>query len=442
MAYRSIEGKAKAHQYSDSDLEYDSNDTDDLGFDDDDLARKRSIELSCRVKEHPDDIGAWLALIAHQEVLLRNSQETGGEATMAEVRSFAEIKLSMYESALQAKSAGHEERLLLGMMLEGAKVWPASKLDRRLQDVVKQHPASFVLWRAQVDFKLGNIASFQFQEIKDTYQERLASLPNLKTYPASPLPGAGLGTDLKALYAQVIYIFLRMTRYLHDAGYRELAVAAWQAVLELNFDRSPALHETSPGKILNQFKDFWENEILRIGEDGALGWAQYAQSDGLMDAPDPVSHDTHKRMSRDGYKAWSMTEHLRSLQARCPARSMDEGVEDDPYRVVIFPDLEHLIFYIPGRILPALRNQLIDAFLLFCHLPPADGTSDWIKAAMTDAHVVGSLRSLGKELIQTPAQHNPDEDDAQRRPSFEYDVHLLSISFDCLFASQGAIHEF
>ncbi|KAG7118797.1 hypothetical protein HYQ44_020223 [Verticillium longisporum] len=95
MAYRSIEGKAKAHQYSDSELEYDSSDAGESRFDDDDPARKKSIELSRRVKEHPNDIEAWLALISHQDVLLHNIQDSGGEATEAEVRSFAEIKLSI-----------------------------------------------------------------------------------------------------------------------------------------------------------------------------------------------------------------------------------------------------------------------------------------------------------------------------------------------------------
>ncbi|EEY22625.1 conserved hypothetical protein [Verticillium alfalfae VaMs.102] len=185
MVYRSIEGKAKAHQYSDSELEYDSSDAGESRFDDDDPARRKSIELSRRVKEHPNDIEAWLALISHQDVLLHRFQDSGGEATEAEVRSFAEIKLSMYESALQAQSADHEEQLLLGMMLEGAKTWPASKLHRRLLDVVQRHPTSFVLWKERIDSMLTNMTAFQFHELKDAYQERLLSLPGLQKYPGT-----------------------------------------------------------------------------------------------------------------------------------------------------------------------------------------------------------------------------------------------------------------
>lgn len=437
MVYRSIEGKAKAHQYSDSELEYDSSDAGELRFDDDDPARKKSIELSRRVKEHPNDIEAWLALISHQDVLLQNIQDSGGEATEAEVRSFAEIKLSMYESALQAQSADHEEQLLLGMMLEGAKTWPASKLHRRLLDVVQQHPTSFVLWKERIDSMLTNMTVFQFQELKDAYQERLLSLPGLQKYPVSPFPGASQGTDVQALHEQVIYVFLRMTRFVYDTGYRELAVAAWQAVLELNLNRPLTLSDASSTEVMDQFKDFWESEVPRIGEDSAQGWAHYVQQDGLLDAPDPVAHPIHRSKSRNVYQAWGATEHVQGQQARLPARSMDEGVDDDPYRVVIFSDLENLIFCVPGALITALRKQLVDAFLLFCHLPPADGSNGWIKAAMNDPHVVGSLHGLRSELLRKPAQHNPDEDDAKRLPIFDYDAHQLRASFDCVFASQS-----
>ncbi|KAG7104334.1 Nuclear exosome regulator NRDE2 like protein [Verticillium longisporum] len=326
MVYRSIEGKAKAHQYSDSELEYDSSDAGELRFDDDDPARKKSIELSRRVKEHPNDIEAWLALISHQDVLLQNIQDSGGEATEAEVRSFAEIKLSI-ASAISP-------------------------------------------WLAEVSW------------------------------------------------------------------YRELAVAAWQAVLELNLNRPSTLSDASSTEVMDQFKDFWESEVARIGEDSAQGWAHYVQQDGLLDAPDLVAHPIHRSKSRNVYQAWGATEHVHGQQARLPARSMDEGVEDDPYRIVIFSDLENLIFCVPGALITTLRKQLVDAFLLFCHLPPADGSNGWIKAAMNDPHVVGSLHGLRSELLRKPAQHNPDEDDAKRLPIFDYDAHQLRASFDCVFASQ------
>ncbi len=40
---------------------------------------------------------------------------------------------------------------------------------------------------------------------------------------------------------QIIYVFLRLTRFLADAGFGELALAAWQASLELNLARPSTL---------------------------------------------------------------------------------------------------------------------------------------------------------------------------------------------------------
>ncbi|KAI8199524.1 Eukaryotic translation initiation factor 6 [Colletotrichum sp. SAR 10_65] len=138
----SIEGKAKAHEFSDSDIDFDTDQEGDLNPEADEPLKQRSIHLSRRVKEHPDDIAGWLELIAHQDVLLKAGESLDREVTKGEIHSFAEIKISMYESALaQVKRPEDEERLLLGLMLEGAKVWSSSKLDSRWSDVAKNHEA-------------------------------------------------------------------------------------------------------------------------------------------------------------------------------------------------------------------------------------------------------------------------------------------------------------
>ncbi|KAI8164447.1 Eukaryotic translation initiation factor 6 [Colletotrichum sp. SAR 10_70] len=138
----SIEGKAKAHEFSDSDIDFDTDQEGDLNPEADEPLKQRSIHLSRQVKEHPDDIAGWLELIAHQDVLLKAGESLDREVTKGEIHSFAEIKISMYESALaQVKRPEDEERLLLGLMLEGAKVWSSSKLDSRWSDVAKKHEA-------------------------------------------------------------------------------------------------------------------------------------------------------------------------------------------------------------------------------------------------------------------------------------------------------------
>ncbi|KAI8284649.1 Protein NRDE2-like protein [Colletotrichum sp. SAR 10_98] len=437
-SYRSIEGKAKAHEFSDSDIDFDTDQEGDLNPEADEPLKQRSIHLSRRVKEHPDDIAGWLELIAHQDVLLKAGESLDREVTKGEIHSFAEIKISMYESALaQVKRPEDEERLLLGLMLEGAKVWSSSKLDSRWSDVAKKHEVSFCLWKARIDHKVTDLKTFEYSEIKKLYIERLRAVAKQSSVSASPGPVYSANTDTEAArYEQMIYIFLRITRFIYDAGYRESAVAAWQALLELNLQR-PSTHDALPeSEILSSFRDFWEDEAPRLGEHNASGWSHYVQTNGSVDSPEQQRDDDTVVQSRDVYKSWGATERLRATSSRSPGRATDDVLEDDPYRVVMYSDVEELLFVIPSAIVSRVWKQLVDGLLIFCCLPPVFRSSPWIQSAENDSFVVGSLSVFEADVLRKP--NEPDVmDETKSIPAFEQDGLRLAVSSDLLFAGRN-----
>ncbi|KAL0931779.1 DUF1740 domain containing protein [Colletotrichum truncatum] len=434
-SYRSIEGKAKAHEFSDSDIDYDTDQDDALNLDTDDPLKQRSIQLSRRVKEHPEDIAGWLELIAHQDVLLNAGETLDREVTKGEVHSFAEIKISMYESALaQARKSEYEERLLVGLMLEGAKVWSASKLETRWEEVERKHESSFCLWKARVDHKLTSLATFQFNNIKSLHVARLRAIAKQESVSTSPGPGYNTNTAEISRYEQMIYVFLRATKFMYDSGYRELAVAAWQALLELNLERPASYGALPDSEILDSFKDFWEDEGPRIGDKHAPGWSQFVQADGISDPPETQKDDDNIVQSRDLYKSWGATERLRATASRNPARATDDVSEDDPYRVVMFSDIEELLFVVPADTISKIWKQLVDGFLLFCCLPPAFRTSEWIKAAEDDPLLIGGLSLFEGDVLHKP--NEPDVmDETKKIPSFKQDGLRVAASADLLFAT-------
>ncbi|EMR72911.1 putative duf1740 domain containing protein [Eutypa lata UCREL1] len=167
-SYRSIHGKAKLHEHSESDEDYDtdsSTDSDRRGADDPVAAR--SIELSRRVREHPEDIEAWLQLVDHQDVLLGAGSSGGRRPTQAEVKSYADIKLSMLEQALSHTTADSERVILqLRVMREGAKTWDPKNLEKRWKDVMQKHGSDFELWRAYMNYRQTSLSTFEYEEIK------------------------------------------------------------------------------------------------------------------------------------------------------------------------------------------------------------------------------------------------------------------------------------
>ncbi|KAK2757596.1 hypothetical protein FQN54_004565 [Arachnomyces sp. PD_36] len=365
--YRSIEPTADPAQDLSSDLE-EVSDSDlrqgnEVDLDDNEEAKIRQVELNKGVQEHPDDPSAWLALIDHQDALIATaSGNQKRKLTAAETQSVADIKISMYEKALsKLKMHTPRDRLLLGMLEEGSKIWDTKKLSRRWRDVLKENPQYISLWTKYLDFQQTQFIDFTYDQCRSIFTN------SLKT---------DSGSDLNNLENVNIklYLFLRMTMFMREAGFTEHAVGLWQAMLEFNLF-TPQKYETSKNspEAMSSFAEFWETEVARIGELHAKGWGgvngtavepQTLQSKGVVD-------------NKSLFESWVTCEREREVNSRLPARTLDEVEEDDPYRVILFSDIEEFLIPFSGSI---ASDLLINSFLAFCLLPPlvSDETAEFV----------------------------------------------------------------
>ncbi|KAI0122163.1 DUF1740-domain-containing protein [Daldinia grandis] len=428
QAYRSIHGKSKSHEHSDSDVDYGSEaSTGSRDRDADEPTELKTIELSRRVRAHPQDIDAWLELVEHQDTLLRISGQDGRHPTAAEVKSFADIKLSLLEQAYShATTDSQREGLQLRVMQEGSKIWDSTTISKRWESALEKHGASFKLWREYTNFQQTRLSTFQYEKILLHYAKRLDRLAK------EALMEQDDSTKFR-IYEQMIYVFLRATRSIADSGYKELGVAAWQAALELTFARPPALPEKITTAPLSGFQEFWESEVPRIGEGGASGWVAFEQGGQALELPEPKTADESiSPNTRDGYKAWSILEQHQSRVAANPARTMDVGAEDDPFRVVMYADIQDILLHLPNEAIPRLQRQLLDAFLIFCQLPPAFSSSEIVRDMLQDGFLVRSpadpitIESSFSPVINTEEQN-------KRPPEFSHDYERMEITPEVLF---------
>lgn len=362
FAYRSIHGKAKPEDHIPSDLEAVSDtDSDSEGFkvDLNEEIKQTNAELTRKTQENPTDVGAWLRLIDHQSAVLSGAEESR-PLTYAERTGLADIKMSLYEKALkQIGQNSGKERLLLGLLEEGAKLWDTKKLLQRWQTTLKANSQFISLWVRYLDFR-------QTQFLDFTYERCLATfIECLKLNQSSP-------DGPEKVYVQN-YLFLRMTLFMRETGFAEHAVALWQAILELTFFRPEGSNvHTDREKVLSEFMEFWESEVTRIGEPGAKGWKS-----GSSAPIDPKGPSTTEPVSRKSvFKSWAAFERERIGKARLPARSLDELEDDDPYRVIISSDLWEILSIFWDPTTPHLAEVLLDSFLYFCHLPPFTSPSN------------------------------------------------------------------
>jgi tetratricopeptide (TPR) repeat protein len=332
-----------------SDSDTDPSPSQDNSFDQfrKDIRQQEKLELSRAVHDRPQDIDGWLALIKHHNVLPNGQSATRRAPTNVERYGLADVKISIYETALSKNATNPErERLVAGLMEEGSKIWDAKKLANQWKVVLRENAHFPSLWIKYLDFEQSNFLTFTYDQCKAVYAEcqKITS-----TQPPE-----------KNRDQFRIYLFLRLTTFMKDAGYSENAVGLWQAMLEFNYFH-PNVVDGQTTKSL--FTDFWDSEVSRVGEEGAKGWKS-----GSSPEMEPRS-DTSSLQINPVYifPSWADCEQERTLDASLPARTLDEVNDEDPYRVIITSDVSDYLFSVTD---PDKKLLLLDAFLCFCRLPP------------------------------------------------------------------------
>lgn len=205
-----------------------------------DTVQQRQRELLKRTNSDPEDLGAWLALIEHQGELVRQDEPNTTTLNPGQRRTLVELHISLYQQALsKMTSSAARQRLIVGLMQEGSKVWDHAKQTEEWQNLLNDS-ASFSLRVLHLNFLMANPWTFSYQgclQAIDHYLQIYQAEPRSETRDES-----------------IIYLLLRATLLMKQAGYAERAIAVWQANLEFNFlspldygNKDPAAH----------FEAFW-----------------------------------------------------------------------------------------------------------------------------------------------------------------------------------------
>jgi hypothetical protein len=400
-----------------------------------------ALTLSAHVKSNPTDTRAWQELIALQDTLFSETHNLppGGLnlKTADESRALAELKMGLYQEALEHVTDPKErEGLILGMMREAGRVWDEKVVAKKWDEVLATGGkgggwggSGFGLWRGRLDFEMGRVAAFAVDEIRGGMERKLAELGKVLAQTSDG------GEQEEEVCEQAVYVFLRLTRLLWDAGFGELAVAAWQGVLEMTFCRP--VGELNAEAATESFGEFWESEVARIGEEGARGWRRFVEAgEDMSDPPEPrVERASDVPKTADPFRAWAAAEQQAAVKARMPARTLDEGTEDDPFRVVMFSDIKSSLVWFPSSVLARVKPLLADAFLVFCGLPPAGISGEKFAALLRNPFVAGKGHGLDLSLNRTDAETTLDL--SRRAPVFRQQGNSMAISPELLFSGDS-----
>ena len=456
--YRSIEGKAKSHRKpADRDLIFndDASSADDQGEklpSTDESAQDRRGESLKQTEADPGNYVVWLNLINNQDDVFKVSRTSRSRTlTNAEKQANADVKLSIYQKALEkVTDPVGRENLILGMIDQAAQAWTSEKLSSQLKSLLQDNPGFLRLWTKHLNFMQTNFTTFKYEEALAVYFDCLNLLSRVLQDGMKPV------AEKEQTYDIQLYVLLRMTLFLRESGFSELAVAAWQAMLEYVYFKPAQFHskEHKGGGSLHHttlsiFEEFWESEVPRIGENDAEGWVTYFHEQG--DTTQLKIRETHPTgIVQNLWQSWLLTERRNGLLARNPARTIDDVEESDPYRVILFSDIQPFIFDCPSQMGQA---TLLDAFLAFCSLPTLEirGSAPEPRIWREDGFSRNELLySPGSVLpiwrIQKPTPRPSDDVDGQeylldsssRTNALNFPASVYQLSPDLLFSSKGS----
>ena len=211
---------------------------------------------------------------------------------------------------------------------------------------------------------------------------------------------------------------------MREAGYSETSIASLQALLELDLfspreivNQLPLSSHDSYDSILDQFQEFWDAEVLRVGEEGAEGWYRYVEKGNEGPVPESLyttkgGDDVNAELDEDDPFGWWIQKEVGSSARRgCwPARIIDEVEEDDPYNVVLFTDIKRWMFIFSQE---DVKGLLINYTLRFCGLPGAFETQ---KQQDRRANISTKLDTflMGNEML-SGTWFWPEPDEAKER---------------------------
>ncbi|KAJ5679854.1 hypothetical protein N7462_008098 [Penicillium macrosclerotiorum] len=434
-AYRSIHGKAKTEDLLPTGMEVvpghlDHGDTTQIGFE---AERKaRNAELWKAVNANPTDVAAWIRLIDHQNILILSPGEDTRPLTYSERKAVAEVKLSLYDKAIaKTKNATHIDCLLLGRMQEGAQIWDRDKILAEWRRTCEENKHYVILWIKYLDFRQTDFRNFTFMESKQVLLDTMNFI--------AEDPSALLAPPNFPHFPAQWYSFLRLTLFLREAGYSELAVGLWQGVLE-----KACAPETVSNCAwhLSEFARFWDSEVARVGENGATGW----QSGSSSAKVDPLKHVYHQHVHLSCLlPSWANAERERMSNARMPFRTLDEyNVDiDAAYSVVLHSDFQDIESLMPLFQNKKITEPMINAFLSFCYLPPLATSS----SAATNRMWSGDnfLRNEFVDCFDTGiSDWIPSNADSSQNsmPPFHFPASNFLHTTDTLFAPEDWFYSF
>ena len=247
---------------------------------------KQAAEYNTRLLDEPHNVPLWLEFIKFQDEALvwgklplpvaqvDDSTTKSRESLRRQKAALNERKVAIYERALEKNPLSEE--LLVGHMELVQEVWDTERLVKHWKDIVFKQPNRSLLWLKYIEFCQSRFSFYRSSSVMKLYQKAIGTLSSIldrSLVSHKPEPDAE---------SKLLVVFILYCHFLQHSGFVEKAIALFQALIEFNLcspDTLFADQNIDKAKDrLNVFEAFWDEEVARVGEDGASGWRAWMES--------------------------------------------------------------------------------------------------------------------------------------------------------------------
>ncbi|WFD33614.1 hypothetical protein MCUN1_000427 [Malassezia cuniculi] len=351
-------------------------------------AHEEARALNEHLHAHPSDTDSWLKLVHLQKRLAPHDTSAA---------AIARVRVAVLERAESVQKSADLTLTLARMRLladNGLESGP--RLHEMWKELISRAEYKHAeLWLAYLEFCRSDLHTFELDAVLATHAEALRAL--------CAQPGADEARITIVREAAVM---------LKSAGHLELAVALFQALLEINFERS----DLPADAVLDIFEAWWDAGSPRIGDPGDYqGFSTVPRHESVHGI---IEQDTHESNGddNDDDDDWLVNE-LKSASDR-PKRLAEQG---DPFAFILAEDLRDYLFF--------LRDQQSLVTLLDAYLHIIGHPLGWIRS------IINLQSGTPTECIVSAPQVIPK----WGQSAFPDDgtVRLFPLTFDTLYADRN-----
>ena len=289
----------------------------------------KTREFNAMLRDTPNNVQLWLDYVAFQDIALGNNDFTSSnvqegiedevkiskkteKARNVILRNKAVIEKKL--SILKTASEKNPRSILLAVerLKHSKEIYDNATLDRQWKELIFMFPRNAEVWKYYLSFAASHFTNFSVNKMAKSYKHFFLKLKQMHGQGSKNFSESQQNdnqTSTQQIEDEIVNLTINVANHWTRAGYREKAIALFQATIELNLFSPNFPGSYSLEDRLATFEPFWESGVPRFGEDGALGFSTITENKRKNNICDTEMSESCNNPNNDAWEDKLIQQH-------------------------------------------------------------------------------------------------------------------------------------